>query len=336
MRIRAAVCSLLPVVFAACATPPSTPQRARKALIIGIDGLRADQAGQAATPALDTITANGAIPRTGTNAWTAERAWNGDSATNWGVLLTGVSPARTGLEANGDARHAIADDTAALGSVRSLFGHLRMRGAGVETAVFHTWPGIGIGPGTVLQASASAIDHHFCPGGSAPAAARDDRTTAAVVDALTGTGAFAGANPDVLFVHLSQVDAAGHAHGYDAAEYRTAIENTDALVGAILDAVAARTSRDEEDWLVLVTADHGGPDGQTSHGDNSDPQVYTVPFWIGGDARGEVWTTEAATLYDVTPTVLQWMGVPPQHMAFDGHPLPLRAAFRLRGDGDRR
>lgn len=285
---------------------------ARKVLIVGVDGLRADQLAQAETPTLDALAATGALRLDATNAWTPEEPFNGHSATNWGVLLTGVAPAESGLTANGDDEHFI-DDDAEPGSktrVATLFGWIKAFDPQKETGAFHTWAGIGLERGTILGNARSAVDLHFSSRADRPSAERDRETLDATVEALLGRGRFSRADPDVVFVHLSAVDAAGHAHTYDDPVYRASIEAVDALIAELLAALAQRPSRPREDWLVLLSTDHGGPADEMGHADNSDPAVHTIPFLVSGDGvLPQHWDLAGVTLYDVTPTVLDWMGV---------------------------
>lgn len=65
---------------------------------------------------------------------------------------------------------------------------------------------------------------------------------------------------DLLFIHLDDVDAAGHGNGFalNVAPYMNQIEYADGLVGQLITALEARPNYANEDWLVLLTTDHGG------------------------------------------------------------------------------
>ena len=84
----------------------------------------------------------------------------------------------------------------------------------------------------------------MCAGG-----ARDDDVASRVVLA-------AAARPDLLFVHLPEVDLIGHASSSGCRRsISTAVRRADAAVGRIVAALPADTT-------IIVTADHGGhPDG---------------------------------------------------------------------------
>ena len=100
--------------------------------------------------------------------------------------------------------------------------------------------------------------------------------------------------PDLLFVHLDLIDAAGHASGWGSAEYLAAIATADALVGRLLDAVAevnAASGGGLGNVTVVVSSDHGGD--VRSHGDDR-LQLRSIPLIVAGAraARGGVISRE--------------------------------------------
>ena len=77
---------------------------------------------------------------------------------------------------------------------------------------------------------------------------------------------------------MDDVDHAGHSHGFatTCAEYCDAVQRTDARVGTLLDALGRREGLEREQWLVLVTTDHGGRG--RGHGDGRHPEIRTT--WV--------------------------------------------------------
>jgi len=81
--------------------------------------------------------------------------------------------------------------------------------------------------------------------------------------------------------HLSDIDAAGAAHGYDLSvpEYRDAILRFDSQIGEILAALRARPEYAQENWLVVITSSRGGdfeiPEHQNDNTIFSNPKVNT-------------------------------------------------------------
>ena len=67
-------------------------------------------------------------------------------------------------------------------------------------------------------------------------------------------------DPDVMFLHFDDVDHAGHAYEFSPSisEYLLAIESVDTHIGTVISAIEQRPTFVNEDWLILVTTDHGG------------------------------------------------------------------------------
>lgn len=65
---------------------------------------------------------------------------------------------------------------------------------------------------------------------------------------------------DLIVVNFNQVNQAGLKYGYaaDVPEYKAAVTQVDTYVGKLLDAVKARKTYANEEWLVVITSNHGG------------------------------------------------------------------------------
>jgi len=118
------------------------------------------------------------------------------------------------------------------------------------------------------------------------------------------------ANPDAVFLYIGQVDVAGHAKGFHPTvpEYIAAIERADKLVGRAVAAVKGRQTFAEEDWLVLVTSDHGGKG--TGHGSgHSTPEILNSFLIIAGPAAARGQFDQQVYLVDAPVTALAHLGV---------------------------
>lgn len=83
--------------------------------------------------------------------------------------------------------------------------------------------------------------------------------------------------PDVSWVYLEFSDDMGHRHGDGDILYK-AISFEDRLIGQIYDSVKEREAKYGEDWLVVVTTDHGRTaNNGKGHGGQSDRERNT---WI--------------------------------------------------------
>jgi len=81
--------------------------------------------------------------------------------------------------------------------------------------------------------------------------------------------------PDLSWIYLEYTDDMGHRYG-DSPEFSNAIALLDAQVGKIWDAINYRQQKFKEDWLIIITTDHGR-DEKTGrgHGGQSDRQRST-------------------------------------------------------------
>jgi predicted AlkP superfamily pyrophosphatase or phosphodiesterase len=124
------------------------------------------------------------------------------------------------------------------------------------------------------------------------------------------------AKPNLLFVHLPDPDTAGHSSGWMSAAYGRAVHETDKALDDLLD--AADEAYGEDNYSVVVTADHGGHG--YGHG-TSDPLDVTIPWiaWGRGVDSGEMEDVSINT-FDTAPTVLWMLGVAKPE-AWDGVPV---------------
>lgn len=90
-------------------------------------------------------------------------------------------------------------------------------------------------------------------------------------------------NFDLLMVHIRNPDTAGHGFEWKTeipSIYMAAVKKADELLEDIFDHL------EKPQWkgrtYVVLTADHGGPIGLKDHGDNKNPENFTVPFYVWG------------------------------------------------------
>jgi hypothetical protein len=114
--------------------------------------------------------------------------------------------------------------------------------------------------------------------------------------------------PDLSWVYLEYTDDMGHRYG-DSPEYYKAIEYADEQVGRIWKAVQLREQNYNEDWLIIVTTDHGR-DAKTGrdHGGQSDRERAG---WIITNAKNlnSHFNDGGASQVDIMPTIARFLGV---------------------------
>ena len=88
---------------------------------------------------------------------------------------------------------------------------------------------------------------------------------------------------DMVFVDFDGPDSAGHSTGFDgyAETYQKRVISVDKLIGNLLDAVLDTSSGEE--WLIVLTSDHGGEG--TSHS-AYDKYNRKIPFVVASNSQG--------------------------------------------------
>ncbi len=91
-------------------------------------------------------------------------------------------------------------------------------------------------------------------------------------------------DPDVILFILEMTDRAGHQTGYGNQNpyYRDACTIADACGRNILWEIKHRDTYEKEDWLILITTDHGG--SGTSHGGQTEEERNT---WLASSRKIE-------------------------------------------------
>ena len=123
--------------------------------------------------------------------------------------------------------------------------------------------------------------------------------------------------PDATLFFIDLPDHGGHGAGYYpyTTEYLRTVRISDAIVGKCLAAIASRPTFTEEDWLIIVTSDHGGY--LKTHG-ATNGQTRTIPFMVCSRhvAQGQI--PGCPRNYDAAPTALAHFGIDISKMELDG------------------
>ncbi len=87
---------------------------------------------------------------------------------------------------------------------------------------------------------------------------------------------------DFIFTILEHTDSEGHGKGFthNNPGYKEAFTESDLLAESLLDTISARKNIAEEEWLIIITSDHGGIG--TNHGKESiqERMTFTVTdYW---------------------------------------------------------
>ncbi|BFU45431.1 alkaline phosphatase family protein [Krasilnikovia sp. MM14-A1004] len=236
---------LVGAVLTVPAAPAAGAAPVKKLLVVGMDGLNWDNVVAANAPNLHDLAAQGMLGRSLVQCPTTAESSSGPG---WSNIATGVWPDRHGVKNNTFIGRQY-------GTYPDFLTRLERADPAYATYSAVDWPSLH-NQGTF----SSAIDTRVTFDGDANGyPAEDERTTTDAVGRLSNGG------PDASFVYLGNTDVVAHASGTGAA-YQAAIEKQDQQLGRILTAVRSRPTYGQEDWLIMVTTDHGHRIPQGGHG----------------------------------------------------------------------
>jgi predicted AlkP superfamily pyrophosphatase or phosphodiesterase len=301
-----AVCALLILVVAATGAPAEPP--VKKLLLIGIDGCRFDAVTAADTPHLDTLI------RTG--AFTAEaqilgmRYFRNDtvSGPGWSSILTGVWADKHGVDDNKFTRPNY-------DQYPHFFARLKQRHPQARTVSLVTWT-----PIEERMVRSADVHEAFASNNAEEYIAGDARAARRAAELLEH------ADPTAMFLYLGQVDETGHKHGFHPSvrPYLDAIERVDTLMGDVLAAIRRRQTYAAEDWLVIVTSDHGGRGTDHSKG-HQVPEIRNSFLIVSGPSAARGRLEGPVYIVDAPVTGLVHLGVElDEAWQLDGRPVGLR------------
>jgi hypothetical protein len=207
------------------------------------------------------------------------------SGAGWSTIATGVWP----------DKHRVTDNSFSnpnYAQYPDFMSRLEASRPQESTLVVGTWNPI---PDTIFG---EATDLRVRGGG-------DEGTAAKAADYLKN------GNPDATFVHLDDIDGAGHNSGSASAAYAQAHATADARVKTLIDAIHARKSFAKEDWLIVVTADHG----HTPTGGHGGPTALERQTFVIANGKGIApQTRQDVKIVDIAPTVLAHQGLTQQQL----------------------
>ncbi|HEX6925204.1 MAG TPA: alkaline phosphatase family protein [Longimicrobiaceae bacterium] len=283
--------------------------RTPKVILIGIDGVRPDVLRSVPTPNLDSLIRTGAY---------SDRAQTGlptISGPGWASMLTGVWKEKHGILSND---FPFPDN--GLDRYPDFLTRIERTRPQLRTFAVADWPPL-IEPqtseerGTAGPVLGQAIDARVSyDGGRLGWGAADELSVAAAEAELLNN------DPDAMFVYLGNPDEVSHHTGSIEDEYMAAIARADRQVGRLVAAIRARPNYEQEDWLILVSTDHGRTtDG--GHGGDT-PEERTIFFLANGPRIRPGSIDTPPNIVDVAATALAYLGIGPDPTwGLDGRPV---------------
>ena len=248
-------------------------------IVVSIDGLRPDAIATFKAPTLQRLIDEGSYTLSATTILPSKTLPSHTS------MLTGEPPDRHGVLWN----NAIEDQPGTI-EIPTIFGVAREHG--YSTAAFFSKSKFSHlqQPGT--------LDYTQAPGGWFGKWSGSE-TMGDVERYLLE------AKPNLLFVHLTDPDSAGHASGWMSAGYGKGVLKADAAMARLI--AASDIAFGAGQYTLIVTADHGGHG--YGHG-SDDPRDVTIPWiaWGEGVKRGRLIEWRVQTM-DTASTTLFLLGL---------------------------
>lgn len=276
----------------------------KKAILIGIDGLQYEKIAEIKTPNLDKFNIKKGFSG-GVHGTDSEQVTS--SGPSWMSILTGVWTNQHGIVDNSKDK---------LSKVPSVFKFIKDYNKYTYLTSISTWKNINI-----FLKDDMYYTNFSAQGGT------DLLSTELVINQIIKY------NPDFSFVHLDDIDHAGHTYGYGK-KYTESVKYIDTLVGDILKAVKEREHRYHEDWLVIIVTDHGRDVKGFHHGAQT---ISQKTIFIGMNKEGNEYFKKSDNnrkiknfqdlerllpLTAIVPTILKHLGVPiKEEWKLDSKPL---------------
>jgi len=249
----------------------------KKAVLIGYDGVRADT-----FCALDTHTDSGinSVLNDGGHAYLSYAGGINfpyyniqatDSAPGWTSILTGELFYKTGVLWNDYEKND---------KYPTVMKSLIDEKLADKTSFYSSW---GSYLNTTLKSEAESVkadgyNASYVDAAQFISVGEDDDRYAALDTSTTNLTISDLQNEDCsdfIFALFESTDDAGHSAGFhpDSEHYMNDFAFEDELADQIIDAIKARPTYNEEDWLIIITSDHGG--FNRSHGYCTAMERYT-------------------------------------------------------------
>ncbi|MBE7176098.1 MAG: alkaline phosphatase family protein [Mucilaginibacter polytrichastri] len=295
----------------------------KKAVFVIIDGVSRDILDKVETPNIHALAAQGGL----INA--AQGGETGQYNETPTISAPGYYNVLTGVWFN---KHNVPDNDIKAPNYHypTIFRLFKDKFPQKKTAVFSSWEDNRtklIGEG-LPQTKNLQLDHHFDGLELDTVKYPHDRARefmAKIDQAVTDEAAryIAAEGPDLSWVYLEYTDDMGHMYG-DSPKYFDAVKAADQRIGQIWSAIQKRQKENGEEWLMIVTTDHGrDPKTGKDHGGQSARERSS---WIATNAKplNAYAKSGKASVVDILPTIARFLDLPlsaDEQRELDGVPL---------------
>lgn len=114
--------------------------------------------------------------------------------------------------------------------------------------------------------------------------------------------------PDLSWLYLQNPDSVAHIYG-DSQQFIESIHESDQQIGLVYEAIQYRTKTFNEDWLLIVTTDHGR---DSITGQNHGQQSYrekTTWIFLNSNETNEYFNEYLPSAVDIYPTITRFLQI---------------------------
>ena len=302
------ILALMPFSHSGCRSSTPAPRTGTpKAVFIIVDGIPWDVIEKLRPPVMMEIAGKEGFTRSYTGG--GKGTWSESptiSAVGYNNLITGTWAAKHNVWNN--------DIAAPNYHYWSLFRLAETHDPSLTTAIFSTWldnrtklagEGLEQTGRQVIDIEVDGLEHDTInyphDKGRKYLQRIDSAVTASAAAAIRGRG------PDLTWIYTEFTDDMGHMYG-DSEQFHQAIYETDRQIGKVWEAIQVRQAATGEDWMIIITTDHGR-DNKTGkhHGRQSDRERDT---WMVTNAKDlNLRFRQTPAVVDIYPTIARHLGL---------------------------
>lgn len=259
----------------------------RKVLLVSIDGAVGSEMMKAMP---STITE---LLKTSKYTWTGLSEAPTYDATTWKSIVTGVSSSKHHILDESPTFSPTPDEDNPHDDVKrypTIFSRLMDVRSQDETAIITPWADLANNLMVELDTRTVVVND---------AAVRD-----AAIEELKKE------DPEFMIVNFRSVLNAGVASGFtiDNPAYLGAINRVDAHLGEIMKALKKRKNYDKEEWLVIITSNHGGKGASYGGSSPEERNIFTIfqyPDFLSEELNADMTIRNV----DIIPQIFYWFKV---------------------------